>query len=500
MRAGYVLTDSQTPLEQTASARVEFFYLPSLERRAGPTAGGTAVNAPGAPNPVWNEVTETFALTWDEDDGMCAALMSVREQSSRNKRHDQRLALQRNGEPQYTVLELNFMKPDYSAPQPWHEHIFKHGEKVYPQLRASAPRDQNVPGEVRVRMYSSVTDTVGIRIALPYQRQAAGSYYYHADARAEPSVGYPSNDSGDVIGVDNTRDGVGEQTTSDIGDPIDSNALTVFPHTRGYGRFYAHEPTDADTQPILFGDLEYLQAAGVEYLTVWSVKDPSKKDRVPVKNQADLLYYSGHGDGDTGALKSVYGRTTPPHTVLSDIDPVSNWSDDLETFVVAGCAVLDKARHGLEWANRCLAGRGSGHLEQLLGYRDSAPLDRTGGYQIAALFSLLKSQGKSLVDAWMEGNESNNGWFAVAYTPTTYSYFEIHYQTTPHFPSSRAWFASSISRPTRRWQAFPRGFIRRCSRFRPTEAKPTSPLNSRTTSTTMSCAWLTQPPGQSPRA
>jgi hypothetical protein len=430
MGAGYVLTDSEPPVDQAASVRVEFFYLPTLERRAGPTAGPTVVNPVGAPNPVWNELTETFALSWAEDDCACAALMSPCEQSSCNKRHEERPALQRNAEPDYTVLELKFMKPDYSAPQPWHDHIFKYGDRLYPQLRAGAPREQQVPGEVRVRMKSSETDTFGVHITLPHQREAGGDHYYHANAGVEPSVGYPTRDAPpEIMGVRNSPEEIDEQTTSDIGNAIDSNALTVFSETRGYGRSYAQEPTDADTRPILFGNLEYLQAAGVEHLTVWSLRDPSKKDRVPAKNQADLLYYSGHGEGATGVLKSVYDRTTSPYTTVLDIAPASNWCQDLDTFVIAGCSVLDKDRHGLDWAENCLTGRSpGGALEQLLGYCGSAPADGRGSERIAGLFSQLKSQGLGLIDAWMEANAQRSAWFAAAYSPTTYSYFEIRYR------------------------------------------------------------------------
>ena len=121
--------------------------------------------------------------------------------------------------------------------------------------------------------------------------------------------------------------------------------------------------------PTLATMLRFLKAAGVERIEVF---DPLSKvkDELPVKYQADILYYSGHGSSATGGLLSCWDK----HPVLvSDIAPSVNWTEDLDYFIIAGCSVLKPdPTNGFAWGNATLK---KGILKGLCGYHDSAPAD-----------------------------------------------------------------------------------------------------------------------------
>ena len=127
--------------------------------------------------------------------------------------------------------------------------------------------------------------------------------------------------------------------------------------------------------PTLATMLRFLKAAGVEKIEVFDPFNPKLNghyvgDVLPVKNQADILYYSGHGSSATGGLLSCWDK----HPVLvSDIAPSVNWKEDLDYFIIAGCAVLKPdGTNGFAWGNATLK---QGILKGLCGYHERAPAD-----------------------------------------------------------------------------------------------------------------------------
>jgi len=166
-------------------------------------------------------------------------------------------------------------------------------------------------------------------------------------------------------------------------------------------------------------------------LVVSSAADPTKKDKVPAKNQADLLYFSGHGAVETARI-SNYGAMAGGATV-DDIGPAANWTEDLDCFAIAACSVLQiysitglvvvgsTNSPGLEWANKCIAGRTpGGPLKALCGYYADGPPD-TGGVpqQVAAAFTCNNSSGAAWAQAWMDAND-DFGVYSCAMDSTTY--------------------------------------------------------------------------------
>ena len=140
------------------------------------------------------------------------------------------------------------------------------------------------------------------------------------------------------------------------------------------------------------------------------------------QQQADVFYYSGHGEHDTGRL---YGVAVPA-------DVTNHWRD-VETVVFAGCAVLDigdKGNHysnpashsaspGLKWA-------ASSGASALLGYCWKAPLDNQGAVQILNSWC---DQRASIgdIEAWMRANDCRSGHNACAMLRIDDTHIAYHY-------------------------------------------------------------------------
>lgn len=168
--------------------------------------------------------------------------------------------------------------------------------------------------------------------------------------------------------------------------------------------------------PTLPTMLRFLKAAGVEKIEVFCPFNPKSNGHyvghvLPVKNQADILYYSGHGSSATGGLISCLDK----HQVLvSDINPSANWKEDLDYFIIAGCSVLKPdPTNGFAWGNATLK---KGILKWLCGYHGPAPSDKGGksvaiAKDFAAFLSLTQIPPilthDYVLDAWLEANRKN---------------------------------------------------------------------------------------------
>ncbi len=178
--------------------------------------------------------------------------------------------------------------------------------------------------------------------------------------------------------------------------------------------------------PTLYTMLRFVKAGGVEKVRVEAGHNRAIMHELPVKNQADILYYSGHGHSSTGQLECLDngGKFT-----VNDVNPAANWREDLDYFVIAGCSVLrPDAVNGFAWGNATLK---AGILRGLCGYHDVAPLGSSGiPAEIAHLFASLIATGRTTItsstgdlvlDAWLEANLAR-GQNAIAYDRTNYWY------------------------------------------------------------------------------
>ena len=167
-------------------------------------------------------------------------------------------------------------------------------------------------------------------------------------------------------------------------------------------------------------NLKTVRAAGTACLAATAASAESAAKQC--QQQADIVYYSGHGHHDTGDLNGVAAP-----------ESVAGWWHDVDTVVFAGCAVLDigdkannyadfpvshAASPGLKW----LASSGAGVL---LGYAYYAPLDSQGGVDIVRQWCDTRTSLGD-VDAWMKANDCRSGHNAC--TIRRISDSEIEYQ------------------------------------------------------------------------
>ena len=154
-------------------------------------------------------------------------------------------------------------------------------------------------------------------------------------------------------------------------------------------------------------------------------------DARPVQQQADLVYYSGHGSHQSAKLMNSYGT--------EELSP--HWSD-VDILVVAGCAVLDIKDYRAstfnvfgrrKWERKggaCSPGAKweSMGLSLYLGYCWLAPRDSEGGNDIAARFRANIDAGQDYVVAWRNANDCDEGRNACVIdcrtTPHTFWYWE----------------------------------------------------------------------------
>lgn len=156
-------------------------------------------------------------------------------------------------------------------------------------------------------------------------------------------------------------------------------------------------------------------------MTISAVDNRTIFHELPVKNQADILYYSGHGYSDTGELECW---DSGERFTVSEVNPAANWREDLDYFIIAGCSVLrPDAANGFAWGNATLK---QGILRGLCGYHDVAPADTGGAVTIAQEFAQMVNSGSAPhhsgdvgLDAWLEVNYRRQA-FGIIYNSTHY--------------------------------------------------------------------------------
>jgi len=305
----------------------------------------------------------------------------------------------------------------YTTIKDWQSSIRRNGNKLYPMIELrSLADDGRVPNSTRVRIRTGATDQKGFVMSLWRQSgpDGNGTYRYFPQLGSEPTIGPATDSSAHIIGVSQSDEDVDEYTTHDNSDPSDSNGIS-YGHVRGYGRAYENED-----QTTLWANLEYLQRAGIEKVYVESLANRKAKDVIAANNQADLLYFSGHGWAATGKIfaSPQLPDTAPPGGGVgyADINPAVNWQTDLDVFIISACSVLnirDKTGHhaspGLEWANHCIAGRTpGGPLDALCGYHHYAPADGPPDWLTKKIAQGFTSRftGSNAIEAWREAHNS----------------------------------------------------------------------------------------------
>ncbi|MBR3222497.1 MAG: hypothetical protein IKF72_09745 [Kiritimatiellae bacterium] len=226
---------------------------------------------------------------------------------------------------------------------------------------------------------------------------------------------------------ENEDDGVDEMAWMDIVETAgqslaDSDAFSTLAYAfRGKATRDTSNNLES-TPPNSVPSATYMKSAGCEILTV--TYGEMSSSRRQIMNQADVFYYSGHGDGATGGINSGF---TP--NLLSEC-----WKHDLNCAVIAGCSVLNIAGHRIKsfgmttrfkrwfWnqQDRSVGAAWEAAANIVfLGYCYTAPLDNQGAVDIATDFAAKVQGGIGYLQAWKEANDRNAGRNACAIDCTT---------------------------------------------------------------------------------
>ena len=214
----------------------------------------------------------------------------------------------------------------------------------------------------------------------------------------------------------NNDDGVNEMAVYDVGtqsgsngsDLSDSNAfMELGMAERGVA---TGDPslTLESTPPMAHLSETFLKAAGCEIITVSYFKIESGCRQI--MNQADILYYSGHG------LHKL--------ALMDDYSPSAfsgRWNKDLDCLIVSGCSILDINDYNnnfiLDPEDHAAS---PGKLWEavgpnvMLGYNYYAPADE-GGAPARIIRTWANNRGTlGDVNAWMKANADNRAWNACA--------------------------------------------------------------------------------------
>ena len=222
------------------------------------------------------------------------------------------------------------------------------------------------------------------------------------------------------------EDGVDEMAwidvpTTDVQDLSDSEAFSEL----GYAfRGKATEDSTVDleaTPPVSARTKSFFRAAGCEVVSAeyGGVRSPWRQ----IMNQADVFYFSGHGNHDDNALQ---GGLKP--SMLQ-----GSWRGDLDCAILAGCSVLDINDYNWNFP-------GDSHFvspgkawervgpKTLLGYAYRAPGDK-GGAPTRIIRSWIANRAAlGDTDAWMKANADNRAWNACAIEKNNrYIYFKQYF-------------------------------------------------------------------------
>ena len=222
------------------------------------------------------------------------------------------------------------------------------------------------------------------------------------------------------------EDGVDEMAwidvpATDVQDLSDSEAFSEL----GYAfRGKATEATTADldaTPPVSARTKSFFRAAGCEVIS--AEYGGIRSARHQIMNQADVFYFSGHGNHDTNALQ---GGLKP--SMLQGC-----WGRDLDCAILAGCSVLDINDYNGNFKNASHLVSPGKAWEQvgpptLLGYAYKAPGDK-GGAPTRIIRSWIANRAAlGDTDAWMKANADNRAWNACAIEKNNrYVYFELYF-------------------------------------------------------------------------
>ena len=210
-------------------------------------------------------------------------------------------------------------------------------------------------------------------------------------------------------------------TGSDLSDSLVLDTLMGSSRGRAY-----HDGSPSSIPPSVPLSQSFFRAGGSELASASVPGAVSEKRQL--MNQADVFYYSGHGRHITGnfPISGFSAQISPEYLA-------PYWGDDLDCFVISGCAVLDigdqngkytGAEHTLSPGKRW----NDVGPAVLLGYNYSAPGDASG-FPANILSEWIDTRATlGDVQAWMRANRKYKAWNACAIEKDQFYYYFDQYK------------------------------------------------------------------------
>lgn len=263
--------------------------------------------------------------------------------------------------------------------------IENYGNRIYVKAEG-AGGNPNEWDSVGVRIATSITDPTGVVLVLDeYESVDSGKFRGYMAITAS-STGLTPPLGGE---------GIGEYASADYSD-TDADADAFDAHCAGDGleaRGAARNSGGALSYPAV--NVAFMKAAGVEKIFVqWPASGtPSVMDAAWVKNQADWLYFSGHGVHASGKLRMCDGAYSFGYS-----EAAANWQGgDIDRAIFAACSVLDIN----DWNNEANDGNSPGEQWETLG------LSCMFGYNWVAPDA---PEDVTIVDQWLDNGGTISGW------------------------------------------------------------------------------------------
>jgi tetratricopeptide (TPR) repeat protein len=324
------------------------------------------------------------------------------------------------------IVEINvFLISNTQTPVDW-DQILKVKDTILIQAKGQG-LDINHSETVKCKLSSSVTNLAGIDLILTETGPNTNTFEakYQIDLNM---VDVTKNKYKSITSVD-----ASDLSIAGDSDVFDSNTFILSKVLMGSARL---SPIKGKT-PI--ASSKFLKNAGCEILTVLS---QNQSNSILVQNQADWLYFSGHGNHKDGKLKTSSGKMD---IGPEDISATKEWDEDLDIVIIAGCSVLDyndynnnysfwkETNPGIMWK------KAAHNVKTWLGYNYSAPKS-PGDKKIIKDFFTYLPQLHNYAESWLKANRDNRACNACAIDSQGYWYIKYSgwtrlnnwYRSTPY--------------------------------------------------------------------
>ncbi|GEM_PF-6203264 len=241
------------------------------------------------------------------------------------------------------AVEIKFMKPDSWEEELEPKQVILFDEKTRIAIRVPMPLPnltkftELLGNALKLKTFETKSEGVDITLNAETATFVTGSDY--SEVRIELTR-HKVRDLGLIPSPE--ADDVTEKSWFDIGAP--SGATSNLSDGEAFDAELPGELRGRSTrQGTLYSEppnshlhKSFVSAAGAEIITATFAGHESKRHQIG--NQADVFYFSGHGQHSTGKLQVSADEESPVERIgASEVQ----WDKDLDIAIISGCSILD---------------------------------------------------------------------------------------------------------------------------------------------------------------